>query len=82
MTRPEKVRFSVREQGFKPFPYPLSNILEFEKEHFSYRKMREITGLCGPAYKFRFAIHPQGIRQFHDNCEIAMCQTIATLAPV
>ena len=21
--------------------------------------------------KFRFAIHPQGIRQFHDNCQIA-----------
>ena len=32
--------------------------------------------------KFRFAIHPQGIRQFHDNCKIAMCQTVATLAPV
>ena len=25
--------------------------------------------------KFRFAIHPQGIRQFHDNCQIAKCQT-------
>ena len=32
--------------------------------------------------KFRFAIHPQGIRQFHDNCEIAKCQIVATLAPV
>ena len=32
--------------------------------------------------KFRFAIHPQGIRQFHDNCKIAKCQTVATLAPV
>ena len=32
--------------------------------------------------KFRFAIHPQGIRQFHDNCKIATCQTVATLAPV
>ena len=30
--------------------------------------------------KFRFAIHPQGIRQFHDNCKIAKCQTVATLA--
>ena len=29
--------------------------------------------------KFRFAIHPQGIRQFHDNCQIAKCQTLATL---
>ena len=28
--------------------------------------------------KFRFAIHPQGIRQFHDNCKIAKCQTVAT----
>ena len=32
--------------------------------------------------KFRFAIHPQGIRQFHDNCKIAKCQIVATLAPV
>ena len=32
--------------------------------------------------KFRFAIHPQGIRQFHDNCKIAKCQTVATLTPV
>ena len=32
--------------------------------------------------KFRFAIHQQGIRQFHDNCQIAKCQTVATLAPV
>ena len=32
--------------------------------------------------KFRFAIHPQGNRQFHDNCKIAKCQTVATLAPV
>ena len=32
--------------------------------------------------KFRFAIHPQGIWQFHDNCKIAKCQTVATLAPV
>ena len=32
--------------------------------------------------KFKFAIHPQGIRQFHDNCQIAKCQigqTVATL---
>ena len=32
--------------------------------------------------KLRFAIHPQGIGQFHDNCQIAKCQTVATLAPV
>ena len=32
--------------------------------------------------KFRFAVHPQGIRQFHDNCKIAKCQTVALLAPV
>ena len=31
---------------------------------------------------FRFAIHSQGIRQFHDNCKIAKCQIVATLAPV
>ena len=23
--------------------------------------------------KFRFVIHPQGIRQFYDNCQIAKC---------
>ena len=32
--------------------------------------------------KFRFATHPQGIRQFHDNCQIPKCQTVAKLAPV
>ena len=32
--------------------------------------------------KFRFAMHPQGIRQFHDNCKIAKCQTVAILVPV
>ena len=32
--------------------------------------------------KFRFAIHRQGIRQFHDNCKIAKYQIVATLAPV
>ena len=30
---------------------------------------------------FRFAIHPQGIRQFHDNRKIAKCQTVATIVP-
>ena len=29
--------------------------------------------------KFRFAIHPQGIC---GNCQIAKCQTVATLAPI
>ena len=32
--------------------------------------------------KFRFAIHQQGIRQFHDNCQIAKCQTVVTFALV
>ena len=32
--------------------------------------------------KFRFPIHVQGIRLFHDNCKIAKCQIVATLAPV
>ena len=32
--------------------------------------------------KFRFATYLQGIRQFHDNCKIVKCQTVATLAPV
>ena len=32
--------------------------------------------------KFRFAIHPQGIRQFYDNCKISKCQIVAALTPV
>ena len=32
--------------------------------------------------KLRFAIHPQGIGQFHDNYQIAKWQTVATLALV
>ena len=30
--------------------------------------------------KFRFAIYPQGIWQVQDNCQIAKCQNVATLA--
>ena len=26
--------------------------------------------------KFRFAMHPQGIGQFHDNCKIAKCRLL------
>ena len=33
--------------------------------------------------KFRFSIHVQGIRQFHDNCKVPdCCQIVATLTPV
>ena len=32
ISRLEVTRPSVREQGFNRFPYPVSNILEFEKE--------------------------------------------------
>ena len=32
VTRPEKDRFSIEEQVFKAFPYPVLNILEFENE--------------------------------------------------
>ena len=32
--------------------------------------------------KFRFAIHSQGVLQIHDNCQIAKCQNVVTLAPV
>ena len=32
VTRPEKDRFSIEEQGFETFPYPVLNILEFENE--------------------------------------------------
>ena len=31
--------------------------------------------------KFTFTIHPQGIRQSHDNCQRAKCQTVAPLPP-
>ena len=33
----------------------------------------------GNDVKFRFAINPQGIWQFHVNCQIAKCQTVASL---
>ena len=42
----------------------------------------EVSRICTILAKPRFAIHPQGIRQFHDNYKIANCQTVATLAPV
>ena len=53
------------------------NSFFFEKKFASSRGTPEENDA-----KFRFTIHPQGIRQFYDNCKIAKCQTVATLAPV
>ena len=54
--------------------------LIFKKED-SFLFIKKLTSSWGAPQenedKFRFAIHPQGIRQFHeyDNCQIAKCQT-------
>ena len=51
--------------------------------HFLLKKIASSLGASQENdAKFRFAIHPQGIRQFHDHCQIAKCQTVATLVPV
>ena len=46
--------------------------------------IKKLASFCGTPQendaKFRFAIYPQGIWQFHDNCQIAKCQTVARLA--
>ena len=59
--------------------------LIFNKEDLFFLEKNSVSFRGAPQEndaKFRFAIHPQGIRQFHDNCKIAKCQTVATLAPV
>ena len=43
----------------------------------SYLKKKSASARGTPqknSAKFGFAIHPQGIRQFYDNCKIAKCQ--------
>ena len=58
----------------------------FRKDDLFFLKKKNLASSRGAPQendaKFRFAIHPQGIGQFHDNCQIAKCQTVATLAAV
>ena len=59
--------------------------LIFNKDDLFFLEKNSVSSRGAPQEndaKFRFAIHPQGIRQFHDNCKIAKGQTVATLAPV
>ena len=59
--------------------------LIFNKDHIFFYKKKLASYREAPQEndaKFRFAIHPQGIWQFHDTCKIAKCQPVATLAPV
>ena len=52
---------------------------------YSLVKKKQVSSQGAPQEndaKFRYAIHPQRIWQFHDNCTIAKSQTVATLAPV
>ena len=51
-------------------------------ENKNYRHVGEARASQENDAKSRFAIHPQGIQQFHDNCKISKCKTVATLAPV
>ena len=63
----------------------LKHIFNKDKMIYSFLKIKISVRRGAPQEndaKFRFAIHQQGIRQFHDNCKIAKCQTVATLAPV
>ena len=60
--------------------------LIFHKDDLFFLKKKKLASSWGAPQendaKFRFAIHPQEIGQFHDNCQIAKCQTVTTLAPV
>ena len=60
--------------------------LIFRKGDLFFLKKKKLASSRGAPQeidaKFRFAIHPQGIGQFHDNYQIAKCQTVATLALV
>ena len=60
--------------------------LTFNKDDsffFEKKKLASSRGAPqGNDARFCIAIHPQGIRQFHDNCKMAKCQTDATLVPV
>ena len=65
--------------------YENTNVHSKKKNCYSFLKKKLALSWRAPQEndaKFRFPIHPQGIRQFHDNCKIAKCQIVATLAPV
>ena len=61
------------------------NLIFNKDDYFFFEKKKLASSRGAPQEndaKFRFAMHPQGIGQFYDNCKIAKCQTVATLAPV
>ena len=62
----------------------MSNLI-FRKDDLFFLKKKLASSRGAPQEndaKFKFASHPQGIEQFHDNYQIAKCQTVATLALV
>ena len=57
------------------------NLIFHKDDSFFFRKKKSASSWGAPQEndaKFRFAIHPQGIGQFHANCQIAKCQTVTT----
>ena len=52
----------------------------FRKDDLFFLKKKLVLSRGAPQEndaKFRFASHPQGIERFHDNYQIAKCQTVA-----
>ena len=84
----EKITASVTSSGHSALRHKASRIctiLFLTKMIYSFFKKKLVSSRGAPQEsdaKYRFAIHPQGIRQFHDNCKIAKCRTVATLASV
>ena len=63
----------------------LNLIFHKDDSFFFFEKKKSASSWGAPQEndaEFRFAIHPQGIGQFHANYQIAKCQTVTTLAPV
>ena len=56
-------------------------VLIFNKEDSFFLEKKLVSTRGTPQEidaKFRFAIHPQGIRQFQDNCQIKSAKKIHT----
>ena len=54
---------------------PHSYIEKADRRIYIYKK-KIAAWSFGTFAEFRCANHPQGIRQFHENCKIAKCQTV------
>ena len=62
--------------------YSMFDLIFNKDDSFFFEKKKLASSWEAPQEnyaKFRIAIHPQWIREFHDNCQIAKCHIGASL---